>query len=168
MPLRRIRIFAMDVDGTLTDGRIHLDDTGVETKSFSVRDGFAIKHLHLAGLKTAFISGRNSPLVTNRARELGVTEVFQGLENKVDAIQQICERHDLALFEVGYIGDDLNDLPVMRQVGYAFAVADARDEVKEFAHFVTSAPGGGGAVSEAAEKLLRAQGKWDQVLARYL
>lgn len=168
MPLRRIKAFVMDVDGTLTDGRLYLSDDGVESKAFNVHDGFVIKHLNDAGILTAMLSGRSSQAVERRAAELGVTEVHQGVANKVAVLTELCKQHELGLFELAYIGDDLTDLPVMRQVGYAFAPADAREEVKEFAHFVTNAPGGQGAVSEAAERLLRAQGKWDQVLARYL
>ena len=168
MPLRRVKCFVMDVDGTLTDGGLIVSSEGVETKIFNVRDGFCMRHLHEAGILTVIVSGRTSEAVEKRARELGITEVHQGQENKVEALTTICKRHELGLFEMAYIGDDLNDLPAMRQVGFSFAPADARDEVKEFANFVTKARGGRGAVSEAAERLLRAQGKWHQVLARYL
>lgn len=168
MPLRRIKAFVMDVDGTLTDGSIILNAQGIETKVFNVHDGFAIKHLQEAGILTAMISGRTSKSVELRAAELGLAEVHQGVAHKVQALMDLSKRHELGLFEIAYMGDDLNDLPALRQVGYAFAPADARDEVKEFAHFVTKAAGGRGAVAEAAERLLRAQGKWDQILSRYL
>ncbi len=168
MSLQRVKLFLMDVDGTLTDGRIIVNDQGVETKVFSVHDGLAIRYLQSAGIRAAWVSGRSSKLVEIRAKELGVEELMMGVEVKLQALEKIVERHELELHEVAYIGDDLSDLPVMRQVGYAFAPSDARDEVKEFAHCVTAAPGGGGAVSEAVEKLLKAQGKWDEILSRYL
>ncbi len=158
----------MDVDGTLTDGRLHIDDHGVEAKTFHVRDGLAIKHLQQCGIATAIITGRRSGVVATRAAELAITEVHQGCSDKLATMREMCERLRIAPSEVAYIGDDLNDLPVIRQVGYAIAVGDARDEVKEFSHFVTTAPGGGGAVCEAAEQILRGQGKWDQVLSTYL
>jgi len=168
MPVRGVKLFVMDVDGTLTDGRLHVDDHGVESKSFHVRDGLAIKHLQRCGITTAIITGRSSGVVAKRADELSIAEVHQGAGDKLSVLRAMCERLDISPSETAYIGDDLNDLPVMRQVGYAIAVADARDEVKEFSHFTTTAPGGGGAVSEAAEHVLRGQGKWDQILSSYL
>jgi 3-deoxy-D-manno-octulosonate 8-phosphate phosphatase (KDO 8-P phosphatase) len=168
MPVRGLKLFVMDVDGTLTDGRLHLDDNGVQSKTFHVRDGLAIKHLQQCGIATAIITGRSSDVVAIRAAELGITEVHQGSADKLATLREMCERLAVGPSEVAYIGDDLNDLPVIRQVGYAIAVGDARDEVKEFSHFVTTAPGGGGAVCEAAEHILRSQGKWDQVLSGYL
>lgn len=168
MALRDVKLFVMDVDGTLTDGRLHIDDNGVEAKSFHVRDGLAIRHLAQCGVIPAIITGRTSGVVANRAAELGITEVHQGSTDKLATLRAMCERLGIGPSEAAYIGDDLNDLPVMRQVGYAIAVADARDEVKEFSHFVTTAPGGGGAVCEAVERLMRCQGTWDGVLAGYL
>jgi 3-deoxy-D-manno-octulosonate 8-phosphate phosphatase (KDO 8-P phosphatase) len=168
MPVGDVKLFVMDVDGTLTDGRLYFDDHGVETKAFNVRDGLAIKHLQGCGITPAIITGRTSGVVAKRAAELGITELHQGAGDKLAALRAVCDSVGVAPAEAAYIGDDLNDLPVMRAVGFAIAVGDACAEVRERAHWVTTAAGGAGAVREAAEHILRGQGKWDQVLARYL
>jgi 3-deoxy-D-manno-octulosonate 8-phosphate phosphatase (KDO 8-P phosphatase) len=163
----RIRLLATDVDGVLTDGRIYMTDTGAEMKAFHVRDGSGIKYAQRAGIPVVFITGRSSSLVDRRARELGVTEVFQGAIDKREPFAKILDRHDLSPEDVAYVGDDLLDIPLLRQVGFAAAVADARPEVVEVCHVVLEARGGDGALREVVELILKAQGRWDSTLARY-
>ena len=163
----RIRLLATDVDGVLTDGRITIADDGTETKAFHVRDGSGIKYAQRSGIPVAFITGRSSRLVARRAEELGVTDVFQGAIDKRVPFAEILERHGLDPLEVAYVGDDLIDIPILRQVGFAAAVADARPEVVEVSHIVTEARGGEGALREVVEILLKAQGRWDAILERY-
>jgi 3-deoxy-D-manno-octulosonate 8-phosphate phosphatase (KDO 8-P phosphatase) len=164
---RRIRLLIMDVDGVLTDGRIIQDRFGHELKAFDVKDGHGIVMAHRAQLKTALISGRESEAITRRAQELGIELVFQKVWNKLEAYAKILAETRLAPEEIAYVGDDLVDLPVLRRVGLAVAVADAVEEVKAAAHLITQRPGGQGAVREVIEFILRAQGVWETLLARY-
>jgi 3-deoxy-D-manno-octulosonate 8-phosphate phosphatase (KDO 8-P phosphatase) len=168
MTLKRTKLFIVDVDGTLTDGKIYLDGAGNEIKAFSAHDGSALKLLQQAGIRIAFITGRESPAVERRARELGIDEVHQGVGNKIAVLTDLLEKYNLNLDQVAFIGDDFNDLPIMRQVGYSFGVANARETVKEFAHFTTAAEGGNGAVSEAVVKILKAQGLYEKVINQFL
>jgi len=156
-----------DVDGVLTDGRIIIDDQGRELKFFNVRDGHGIVMLHRAGLSTMIITGRRSKVVEHRARELGITRVYQGVHNKLGLFEEIVEETGLTPREIAYVGDDVVDIPLMRRVGLGVAVGDAHQEVKEVAHHVTSLPGGRGAVREFIELLLKVQGHWDRVTERY-
>ncbi len=165
--LEGIRLFATDVDGVLTDGRIYIASDGTEMKAFHVRDGSAIKYAQRAGIPVAFITGRSSALVDQRAKELGVKDVFQGAIDKRIPFAELLERHGLTAREVAYVGDDLLDVPILRQVGFAVAVADARPEVIEVSHVVAEAKGGEGAVREVVETILKAQGLWDGILERY-
>jgi 3-deoxy-D-manno-octulosonate 8-phosphate phosphatase (KDO 8-P phosphatase) len=151
----------LDVDGVLTDGRITLDERGVETKSFNVKDGVGIRLLIRAGLRVAIISGRSSPSVAVRAKDLGIEEVHQGVRDKVAVAQAILERWNIEEYETAFVADDLPDVPVLARVGLAVAVADASLEVKERVHLVTQARGGHGAVREAAEFILKARGEWN-------
>ena len=168
MPLRNIKLLIIDVDGTMTDGKIYIDAEGNEIKAFDAHDGLALNLLLAAGVRVAFITGRKSTAVTIRAKELGVEDVFQGVEDKIKILSDLLEKYNLSLFEVACIGDDFPDLPVMRQVGFSFAVANAREPVKEFAHYVTEAKGGEGAVSEAVMKFLKAQNRYDDIVGQYL
>ncbi|MHC5079787.1 MAG: KdsC family phosphatase [Planctomycetota bacterium] len=168
MPLRDTKLLIIDVDGTMTDGKIYIDSTGNEIKAFSAHDGSALALLKGTGIRVAFITGRESQALDKRARELGVEDVFQGVQDKIKVLTELAAKYKLALHEVACIGDDFTDLPVMRQVGYSFAVANARESVKEFAHYVTEARGGEGAVSEAVMKLLKAQGLYDSIVDQYL
>ena len=165
--MRRVKMVIFDVDGVLTDGKIYLDNRGVETKAFNVADGAGIKYLHRVGIKTVLISGRSARANTLRARELGIVEVHQKAHRKIDLLPDILSRHRLAAGDVCYLADDLTDLPLLRAVGLAVAVADARPEVRRAAHCVTRARGGEGAARELAEKLIKAQGKWRRIMARY-
>ena len=164
---RKIRILMMDVDGVLTDGRILRDSLGHELKSFDVKDGHGIVMVHRAQIKTALISGQQSEATARRAEELGIELVFQKVWNKLEAYERILADTQLTHAEVAYVGDDLIDIPLLRRVGLAVAVANAVDEVKAVAHLVTRRPGGQGAVREVIELILRAQGQWESLLERY-
>lgn len=164
---RKTRLLIMDVDGVLTDGRIIQDCHGHELKVFDVKDGHGIVMAHRAKLRTALISGRESVSLTRRAEELGIELVFQKIWNKLEVYEKILADTRLRHDEVGYIGDDVIDIPVLRRVGLAVAVADAVDEVKATAHLVTQRAGGQGAVREVLEFILKAQGHWDTLIERY-
>lgn len=164
---RKTRLLMMDVDGVLTDGRIIQDGHGHELKVFDVKDGHGIVMAHRAKLRTALISGRESETIRRRAEELGIELVFQKIWNKLEVYEKILVDTELTHDEVAYIGDDLIDIPLLRRVGLAVAVADAVDEVKATAHLITQRPGGQGAVREVIELILRAQGHWDSLLERY-
>jgi 3-deoxy-D-manno-octulosonate 8-phosphate phosphatase (KDO 8-P phosphatase) len=164
---RKTRLLIMDVDGVLTDGRIIQDGHGHELKVFDVKDGHGIVMAHRAKLRTALISGRESETITRRAEELGIELVFQKIWNKLEVYEKILVDTELTHDEVAYIGDDLIDIPLLRRVGLAVAVADAVDEVKAAAHLITQRPGGQGAVREVIELILRAQDHWDSLIERY-
>ena len=164
----RIKLFLMDVDGVLTDGRIILDNTGNEWKFFDVRDGHGIVLLHRIGVETGIITGRTSRVVMRRAQELGIKHVYQGIHNKLETYELIKERLNVSDEEVAYIGDDVVDIPILKRVGFAIAVNDAHEDVKRFAHYITKASGGRGAVREAAEYIIKAKGLWDKIISRYV
>ena len=163
-----IRMVVMDVDGVLTDGAIVVHADGSESKVFNVKDGSGIKYLMRSGLKTAILSGRTSPPVERRAEDLGLDYCVTGALDKLPAYRKLLEDAGLTDREVCYIGDDLPDIPPMRYAGFPVAVADAAPETKSWAAYVTAAPGGRGAVREVAELLLKAQGKWDALMQRYV
>ncbi len=163
----KIKLLVLDVDGVLTDGGIILDNEGNEFKSFNVRDGHGLVMLKKAGVKVAIISGRNSKVVDRRASELGITEVYQRSHNKITAYQELLSKFGVAAEEVAYIGDDVVDVPLFKRVGLAVAVADAAEEAKEAALFVTKARGGRGAVREICDLILKANGKWGELLDAY-
>lgn len=163
----RVRLVLFDVDGVLTDGRILLDSNGVESRSFFVRDGLGIRVGQQAGLRFGIISGRDSRVVAQRAAELGIDEVHQGIHDKLGRLQEIRSRLEFELDQICFVGDDLIDLPVMHRVGFAAAPADAADEARDAAHYVTRCAGGRGAVREIIDLLLRAGGKWDEVISRW-
>lgn len=165
--LNNIKIVIFDVDGVFSDGKIILDSHGIESKNFHVQDGTGITYLQRAGIKTAIISGRVSKAVEYRAKELSIEDVFQGVQRKIDAYEAILKKHTLDDHETCYIGDDLIDLPVLRRVGFAVAVPNARQEVKECASYQTVAHGGYGAIREVAEKILKSQGKWESIISKY-
>jgi 3-deoxy-D-manno-octulosonate 8-phosphate phosphatase (KDO 8-P phosphatase) len=160
----RIRLFVMDVDGTLTDGTITYTAEGTEIKSFHARDGAGIKLLPAAGIRPAIVSGRSSPVTERRARELGIEDVVQGAKDKIEAVDEIRRRMEIAWPAVAFVGDDLSDLPVMLRAGFSAAPADADAEVRNVATYVCREAGGRGAVREAIEILLRNQGSWAAVL----
>ena len=164
----KVRLVLLDVDGVLTDGRITYEGDGPEIKSFDVRDGQGVKFLKEGGIEVGILSARSSRAVSRRARELGIRLVRQGIKDKGTELAAIAKRKNLSGEEIAFLGDDWADLPVFQRVGLAIAVADSIPELKRTAHFVTGAPGGRGAVREAAEAILKAQGKWARITEKYL
>jgi 3-deoxy-D-manno-octulosonate 8-phosphate phosphatase (KDO 8-P phosphatase) len=162
-----IRLILSDVDGVLTDGRIIIDNEGVETKRFHVRDGMGIRLWQKAGYRFGLITLRSSQIVKLRVAELGIDVVRQGIENKQTALRQILAELRLKSAQVCYIGDDLPDLSVMREVGLGAAVADACEELRKVAHYITVQPGGAGAVRETVELILKSQHRWDDLIQTY-
>jgi len=166
--LSDIKLLLTDVDGVMTDGSIHIDSRGCETKRCHVRDGQAIVVAQRVGLRIGIITGRPSPVTMIRARELGIEFVEQcAAMNKVQSLENICATAGVEEHEVAYIGDDLADLPVLCRVGYPMTVADGAAEVRSVVKHTTKQPGGHAAVREAIEHVLKAQGKWEQVLEEY-
>ena len=167
----RIKLLLMDVDGVMTDGRLYNvpDAAGnmVETKGFDSQDGIALQWLSWKGIRTGLISGRVSPATIERAKQTKFTYVYQGHIEKIPILEEILGDAKLDPSEVAYIGDDLTDVVVMRRVGLPIATANARAEVKRQAHYVTSQPGGNGAVREVIELILKAQGLWEEILRKY-
>lgn len=184
--LRSIRMLVLDVDGVLSDGSVFLggplgpgrehhdpdawQDAGrwFEIKCFDIKDGLAIRLAGEGGLLTAILTGRRSIAVAERARELGFDEVIQGQGDKLPAFEALCARRGIEGEAVAYMGDDLPDLPVLRRVGLATAPRDAVDEVLRSADLVVDRRGGHGAVRLLVETILKAQGKWEAVTARYM
>jgi 3-deoxy-D-manno-octulosonate 8-phosphate phosphatase (KDO 8-P phosphatase) len=166
--LLEIKLLVLDVDGVLTDGTLIVNADGSESKSFSVLDGHGIKLWKRAGLKVAFLSGRIAEATEHRARRLEVDYCLQDCRDKLPALEKLLKQANLAPQAVAYIGDDLPDLPPMLYAGFAVAVANAVDEVKQHADFVTTRPGGSGAVREVVEYILKSTGKWDKLMERYL
>jgi len=162
---RRLRLILSDVDGVMTDGTVWLLPDGGEAKAFHIRDGLGIVLAHQAGLRTGIISGRRSEIVERRARELGMAVVRQGIADKGEALRALLESEGLTPQEVAYMGDDLNDLPVMTEVGLSAAPADAPFEVRAQAFMVTDARGGRGCLREFLEAVLKARGQWEPLLA---
>jgi 3-deoxy-D-manno-octulosonate 8-phosphate phosphatase (KDO 8-P phosphatase) len=159
-----IELLCLDVDGVMTDGSIRLDDNAVETKRFHVRDGTGLKLWMKLGYQVAIITGRTGRVVEHRARELGISHVVQGTRDKAAALEKVLGELGLKPAQAATLVDDLPDMPMMPIAGYAMAVADAAEEVRARAAFVTSRPGGHGAVREAVEHLLKAKGRWDEAV----
>jgi len=170
--LRPLRLLALDVDGVLTRGEITwgeaADGSLFEAKSFSARDGLGLGLARAAGLEVAWVTGRASPVVTRRAEELGVTHVLQGARDKGAVLTALLDRLGLTREATLYAGDDLNDLPAFAVAGVTVAVADAADRLRSAAHWVTAAPGGGGAVREVVDAVLAAQGRTETAEAAFL
>jgi 3-deoxy-D-manno-octulosonate 8-phosphate phosphatase (KDO 8-P phosphatase) len=168
---RRIKLVALDVDGVLTDGGIYLGLVAhhpLEFKRFHVQDGLGVKLLRTVGLPVVLVSGRASEATEARAQEMEVDELLEvAPAEKLPALVGAVERRGLTLADCAYVGDDLADLPLLRQVALPIAVANAVAEVKQAAKFVTTAPGGRGAVREVAELLLRVRGEWQDLLKRF-
>ena len=162
-----IEILFLDVDGVLTDGAIILDNNGIESKNFHVRDGSAIAWWHAAGKKTAIVTGRRSRVVEVRAAEMGIHHVRQGELDKLPPIQEILASEGFSLDHACYIGDDLQDLPALRAVAFGATVADAPAEVRAEADYVSPVPGGRGAVRDVVEVILKTQGLWHRAVRRY-
>jgi 3-deoxy-D-manno-octulosonate 8-phosphate phosphatase (KDO 8-P phosphatase) len=161
---REIRLAAFDVDGVMTDGRLYYSERGEELKVFDVRDGHGLKMLQESGVQLALITSRSSRAVALRAENLGIRRVHQGVADKLGTLRSLLEELRLEPAAVSFMGDDFVDLPVMRACGLAFTVPEAPQEVRDAAHHVTRAAGGRGAVREACELILRAQGNFDTQL----
>lgn len=154
---QKIKLFITDVDGVLTDGSLILGNNGEEFKSFNSQDGMGIKLLQKNNINVAIITGRSSKIVKNRAEELAIKEVYQGIDDKIKIFNSLLEKFSLDNEEVSYIGDDLNDLPVLEKVGFSFSVNNGVERVKKKVDYVTEKSGGNGAVREAAELILDIQ-----------
>jgi len=165
--LSSLKLLIFDVDGVLTDGSIIVNDLGQESKRFYVRDGFAMKFAMSLGLKIGVITGRSSRSVSLRMTELGVQFYMPGSKNKLIALETLCQQAGVLPEHAAFVGDDLIDIPAMLRCGYPIAVADAVEEVRGLAKYVTRASGGRGAAREAIEHVLKAQGRWDELLERY-
>ena len=164
MPTGAIRLFVMDVDGTLTDGQIHLGPEGTLWKSFHAHDGGAIGLLRQAGITPALVSGRRCAITERRATELSIREIRLGVSDKLANVQQLAATLGLDASSVAYMGDDFSDVPPLRWAGWSAAPANGTPEAHEAAKLSLNASGGAGAVREAIERLLRAQGEWEQLL----
>ena len=163
-----IQLLVLDVDGVLTDGRLFIHSDGGETKCFHILDGHGIRMWQRAGLKVALLSGRASEATTRRARELEIPYVIQDCRFKLPAIKQLLTELELSPERVAYVGDDLMDLPIVRYVGFGVAVANAVDELKACADYVTVRRGGEGAVREVIEHILKGSNRWADLMQRYL
>lgn len=164
---KKIRLLVLDVDGVLTDGSIILDNEGNEVKAFHVRDGHGIKMLAKCGFHIAIITGRHSKVVDRRAAELGIVEVYQRCHTKTAAYEQLLEKFNVTDSEVAYVGDDVVDIPILKRVGLPVAVADAAEEARKYALLVTRNRGGRGAVREVTDLLLKATGRWEELMNEY-
>jgi 3-deoxy-D-manno-octulosonate 8-phosphate phosphatase (KDO 8-P phosphatase) len=165
--LKSVKLLMLDVDGVLTDGKIIYNDRGEEIKAFNVRDGHGLKLLMRAGIEIALITGRKSKVVLHRARDLGIKKVYQRVTNKIEIYEKILKEKKLKDIHVGFVGDDLVDIPVLKRVGFSAAVGDAIPEVKKVVDYVASKRGGEGAVREICELLLKVQNKWEGITERY-
>jgi 3-deoxy-D-manno-octulosonate 8-phosphate phosphatase (KDO 8-P phosphatase) len=182
---KRIKLLLFDVDGVMTDGKLWILPNPtlampakrgapkgtqgiIEAKGFHAHDGTAISLARLGGLKTGLITKRTSETVALRARDLRLDYAYQGVAVKVRVLEEILDQEKITAAEVAYIGDDVIDLPIMRRCGFAVGVANARNEVKQEAHWVTPHAGGDGAVRDAVEYILRAQGSWESAVKQYL
>jgi 3-deoxy-D-manno-octulosonate 8-phosphate phosphatase (KDO 8-P phosphatase) len=192
---KKIKLILFDVDGVLTDGKLYIfpappgiqqpmqqhaskhggqggfglhSESYIEAKGFHAHDGTSISLARLAGIRTGLITKRISETVALRARDLKLEFVYQGIQDKLTVFEEIIKQAGMKAAEAAFVGDDVIDLPVMRNCGLAIAVANARDEVKEDAHYVTPHSGGDGALRDAVEYILKAQGKWKQVVEKYI
>lgn len=163
-----VRLLVLDADGTLTDGGIYTGAGGELLKRFDIKDGLGIALWHKVGGKTAVVTGRTSDILAARAKELGIADLWQGCLDKRAAWEVLKARYGMTEGEIAYAGDDLVDLPLIARAGFAAAPADAADEVRKQAHFVAEKPGGHGAVREIIEFILKAQGRWDDLVKTFL
>ncbi|RUR32362.1 HAD family hydrolase [Vreelandella andesensis] len=166
--IRRVKLLAIDVDGVLTDGRLYFQADGIEIKAFHTQDGHGLKLLKRVGIHVALITGRDSPMVSQRAASLGITHVYQGCEDKLNTLRALCQRLDITLEQVAYCGDDLPDLAPIKRSGVGITVPNAPDYMHVHADWITDRLGGHGAVREICDTLLMSQGHWDAVLDTYL
>ena len=165
--LKHVQLLLLDVDGVLTSGSIIYNDAGSETKIFNARDGFGLKLVMQAGIKVGLVTGRSSKALRHRCDNLGIRYLFDGIADKAFMLEKIAAQTGVGPDNAAFVGDDLPDLPIMKRTGLSIVVADAHEIVRQKADWTTQAPGGHGAVREVCEALLRAQGLWDQIIARY-
>ena len=166
--LENIDLLLLDVDGVLTDGSITYSDSGEQIKSFNSRDGLGLKLLMDAGIGVGIITARKSKALEYRCKNLGITLLFSGIQNKSSALDTITAQTGITAEKIAFVGDDLIDLPVMKRVGVSFCVADAAQDVKDHSDSITHQKGGHGAVREICERILKAKGLWDKILGKYL
>lgn len=164
---KKVRMVVLDVDGTLTDGKLYIDNNGLETKAFNVKDGMAIAQGLKQGLIFAIITGKHSKIVEHRSRELGITEIHQKVSNKIEVLDKILLKYELSYDEIAYMGDDINDIPTMLKTGFNGVPNDACVDIISLTHFKATRDGGDGAVREFVEFIMRAQGTWEKVLEEY-
>lgn len=164
----RVVLMGFDVDGVLTDGTLYFSSAGDEIKAFSSQDGHGLKMLMRAGVEVVIISGRSSRALELRARNLGIAELHMGVEDKRALMTAMAAQRGIDARQTGYMGDDVVDLPILRNCGFSATVADGHDEVLARVDFVATRPGGRGAAREVCDLILRAQGKWDAAMADYL
>jgi len=166
--IQHIKMLIIDVDGVMTDGGIILGSDSTELKKFHVRDGMGVTLAKAAGLNVGILTSRDSEIVKRRANELGIDEVQQGFFCKEEGYREILKRHGLRDEEVAYIGDDIQDIPILRRVGFSVCVADGADEAKQVSHYITQKKGGEGAVREVVEFLLNGLGKKEEAIVSIL
>ncbi len=166
--LKKIMLLLLDVDGILTDGSITYTHSGEEIKSFNAKDGLGIKLLMNAGVKVGIITGRKSKALTSRCHDLGIDLVFDGIKNKINALETILKQTKISSDETAFAGDDLPDLPVMKRVGVSITVSDASCDVIKEADIITSLKGGHGAVRQICEDILKAKGLWKETIAQFI
>jgi 3-deoxy-D-manno-octulosonate 8-phosphate phosphatase (KDO 8-P phosphatase) len=165
---KKIKLLILDVDGVMTDGRIILDESGNELKFFHVRDGHGIKMLNKVGIKVALITGRKSRVVSRRAKELGITEVHQGIFKKSDVYEALLQKYACRDEETAFMGDDIVDVEILKRAGLSAVPADADEGVKRWAVFISSKGGGRGAVREFVELILKSTGHWRSISGEYI
>ena len=164
---KNIKLLLLDVDGVLTDGKLYYGNSGEELKAFNIQDGLGIKLLQQGGIQVGIITGRVSTLLQRRADELGINPVIQGREDKLTALRELLENQNLGLHQIAFMGDDLPDLSAINSVGLGITVANASSTLAAKADWQTLRSGGDGAVREAAEMILKAQGKFDTLVERF-
>lgn len=164
MNVSKVKVVATDVDGVLTDGRIFFDESSQQRKIFSVRDGLAFRLLKIAGMKSVIISGKKIGFARERFTDLGVDLIFEGVEDKLSVMKQICLENGFLMEEICFIGDDILDIPLLKEVGFSVAPSDAIEEVRNIVMYVTKSIGGNGVFRECVEIILKGQNKWGKVL----
>jgi 3-deoxy-D-manno-octulosonate 8-phosphate phosphatase (KDO 8-P phosphatase) len=164
---KNIKVLVLDIDGVMTDGKMHYTNNGDEFKSFDVTDGLGIILAQKHGLKCAILTAKESNIVAKRAKDLGIEQVYQGYHFKIEVLDDIKKAFDVTAEEICFVGDDIIDIPVLKKIGLSVAVKNARAEVKREVDYITQVAGGYGAVREVCELILNAQGKWEEVLDVY-
>ena len=165
--MKDIKFLVLDVDGTLTDGKIYVDDKGNSFKAFNVKDGFALVNWLKLGGEVAILTGKKSNIVERRAKELGIKYIIQGSKNKKQDLKNLLKELNITFENVAYMGDDLNDLGVMKSVGFSACPKDSVQEVLEITNFISSKNGGDGAVREFLEHIMKKNGMWKKILEKY-